>query len=146
MFVTNRVEASLHVDRASLLREGTAESVAHQLRRAVIAEADKSAWKARPESVHVRCAGPSGHSRMLYVGIWSPRSARFVGGEYDGDTLDVQLNDETGMPPEMLTLPYRERWSGAEPSDTSPGLSTYPAYERSGIEPIDDVWIYTHIS
>ena len=148
MFVTNRVEARMHVDRSLLLRDWAVEAVRHELIRAVIAEADKSAWRVRPESVHVRCAGEADDWRMLYVGLCSPRTARFVGGEYDGDTIRVERDDATGMSPDRIVRPYRESRSwGYDLDAVTPTSSPWnPEYERSGIDPIGDVWIYTLIA
>lgn len=111
----------------------------------VVRAGDARAFKIRPESVMVHQVSRDG-TRMVtrYEGVWSPASARFVGGEYDGDEVEVSRDAATGLPLHTLTLPYRMNpsWSDAE---YPTAVTSNPSYQRSGIDPIDDVWVYDTI-
>lgn len=141
MIIRERVGASVLVSREYLAHPAALEAVADRLASAVIREADKSAWLVRPESVAVFAAGDvPEQDQVRYAAIWSPRTARFVGGAYDGDERAVRRSPSTGLPPELITLPYRDgaSWVSAAPST----VSAHPNYSRAGTHPIDDVWIY----
>jgi len=143
MLVTERLGATLFVGVELLHRPGALEGIAKQLTRAVQAEADKYAWKVRPESVHIRQVDAREDTHdVRFEAVWSPKEARFVGGEYDGDTITVSRESD-GLPLLFLRLPYRSHPSSASNDDRPSPTTSSPTYERSGIDPIEDVWVYT---
>lgn len=147
MLVTEIVAAKTDVSSEFIAKNAEAlENVHRSLVRAVTALADERAYRVQPESVHVRRSFVDERAMTVeFTGVWSPQVARFVGGEYDGDTGHVQRDERSGMPLDLLRLPYRAApFVGDEGS--VPTVQQHPAYERSGIDPIDDVWVYTHIS
>lgn len=147
MLVTEIIAAQTDVS-SELIAEnaGALENVHRSLARTVAALADERAYRVRLESVHIRRSSVNESAMTVqFTGVWSPQTARFIGGEYDGETAHVQRDGQSGMPLDILRLPYRAApFLGDEGS--VPTVSQHPAYERSGIDPIDDVWVYTHIS
>lgn len=143
MLVTETVASRAVVARELIVRDGepAVEAAANQVVRELIAFADERAWKVRPESVHIRrLDGKPDEWAVSFEAIWSPRSARFVGGEYDGDQIDVPRQRD-GRPLSVLTLPYRGATGVGDLEH--PAVTQNPAYTRSGIDPISDVWVYT---
>ncbi len=121
MVFTGTIGASVLVDRAVEARGGT-EAATRRLVRRVIWEADQYAYKARAESVYVQRGKDHPDTNQFQLdAVWSPRFAVLHGGEYDGDRIEVRQPDQ--------------RW----PLD----VITMPSYRREGIEPIEDVWVYT---
>lgn len=149
MLVEGRIQARAIVDEAALAHPGAAEGVAQKLIRAVIGEADKSAYKVSPDSVHVRRVDERDETRhrVFFIGTWSPRTALLVGGEYDGDTINLDRDPATGLPLDVLRLPYRDSstFLGADAPIVPPAPAQHPAYRRVGTHPIDDVWVYEHL-
>lgn len=142
MHITNRVGATLDVTAEVMLRSGAAEWAVGEVIRRVVAEASRSAWKVRPESVHI--SRRDGDWVSTFTGLWSPLEARFVGGEYDGDMAAIERRGG-GYPLAVLTLPYRAFVGPADNGTVVDHPTSNPCYERSGIDPIDDVWVYTFV-
>lgn len=140
MIVRERVGASLLVSNEKLAQPGALGAVTDHLTRSVVSQADKSAWLVFPESVAVYVDGGVPELDLVrYAAIWSPRTARFSGGAYDGEERGIRRSPDTGLPPERITLPYRD---GAVADAVPSAVSTHPNYVRAGTHPIDDVWIY----
>lgn len=146
LIVPGLVRATASVDREVVDRGGdrAMQGVYDRLVRSVIGEADKSAWKVAPESVHIRRGVETSFS-VEFEAVWSPCSARLVGGEYDGDLLDVQRDAATGLPPEVMKLPYRGTPWKVDGHEL-PIITRNPEYRRAGVHAIDDVWIYILIA
>lgn len=140
MIVTEKLTGSALVDVTSSRTEQNIEYVTDRLVRELIAAADKRAYKVREESVFVkRVPGGAGKAQDRLEAVWSPLEARFVGGEYDGDTRKVRRESD-GLPLPALVLPYR---SSLYVGEATPQPSQHQAYDRSGIDPIADCWVYT---
>lgn len=142
MLVTARLECRAFVD-ALIPVDEVPVFLVHE----VIKRADERAYKVREESVHVRVVETDDpRPGVLYAAVWSPRKARFVGGEYDGDVQPVARSVEFGgFPPDVWRLPYRhvEHVVGIGREDGwDPRPTRHPEYRRAGIDPIEDVWVY----
>lgn len=139
MLITERLRASATIDWSGSERPGMADAAIRHVAAHIIALADERAWKVREESVHIRRVDGRPQEWMSTIeGVWSPRCATFVGGEYDGDELDVR-READGLPLQLLRLPYR---SGLVIDDMHPRPIENPSYARAGIDPIRDVWVY----
>lgn len=140
MYVTEQVAATLDVAAERLAASAYASEWAMEnVIRAVIHEGDRRAWKVRPESVHVSRIDREHES--TFAGLWSPLAARFVGGEYDGDTGSVARQND-GWPLDVLTLPYRSEVHRGHTDTVVTRPLRNPTYQRVGIDPIDDIWVY----
>lgn len=143
LLITETVHASSLFAESLIAAPWGAQAARDYLIRAVIAEADKRACKVRPQSVKVyEDSGLPDRQMIRYSAVWSPRSAQFIGGEYDGDELVLGRSIIDGLPPARLTLPYR---GSATLVEAHMRLSSNPIYERVGTHPILDVWIYEHV-
>lgn len=143
VIITERFAVRGEVDRARLSdRAGVYELFGREL----IAAGDQRAWKIAPESVHVYSLPHDeiDDTRMQtrVCALWSPQSARLVGGEYDGDVVRVR-READGLPPQVLALPYRS--SPYVDDNAAPRVTSNPSYSRKGIDPITDAWIYSLI-
>lgn len=142
MIVKERVVASGLFSDEALARPGASDAVREELIRTVIAEGDKSAWRIRRESVVVYADGHTPETMQSRISaVWSPRVARFLGGEYDGEEMEVRRSEEDGLPPDQLTLPYRSAPT-FESDAKYPSVTVNPRYSRVGTHPIDDAWVY----
>ena len=142
MIVKERVVASGLFSDEVLARPGAYEAASGRLIKAVVAEGDKSAWRIRPESVAVYSDGHKPETMQSRISaVWSPRTARFLGGEYDGEEMELRRLDSDGLPEERLTLPYRAAPT-YEIGARHPSVTGNPSYFRAGTHPIDDVWVY----
>lgn len=140
MIVTEKLTGSALVDVTTSRTEQNIEYATGRLVRQLIRTADERAYKVREESVYVRRVdGEPGKAQDRLEAIWSPLEARFVGGEYDGDTRKVRRESD-GLPLAAIILPYR---SAPQYGESSPQASIHPVYDRSGIDPIADCWVYT---
>jgi hypothetical protein len=142
MIVKERVGASGLFSDEVLARPGAFETAGNHLIDAVIAEGDKSAWRIRRESVVVYADGRTPETMQSRISaVWSPRVARFLGGEYDGEEMGVRRSNSDGLPEDQLTLPYRSA-PAFESGAHHPSMTVNPHYSRVGTHPIDDVWVY----
>lgn len=144
MRIRDRLNASVLVDPGALRAPGALDAVASELRAAVVSEAESYGYLARPDSVFIWQGKDDEHAfRQTFFAVWSPTGARLIGGEYDGEVITVDRRvQDSGFPADQITLPFRSAphfSSGDFPTRTV----VHPRYQRDGIDPIEDVWVYT---
>ncbi len=141
MTLTQPIYARALVSEENLARPGYEQGFMATIAQKLLRDIESRAYTAHRESIHVHRGVRKPKSMQVeFVAVWSPRTARFVGGEYDGHEIDVERGND-GLPLDMLRLPYQ---SG--PTNVSaPSVTQHPAYRRVGIEPLDDVWLYEYV-
>lgn len=140
MLVTTRLVADLSISREFIAQYRDAlQAGADRLIRTIIGTADKSAYRVRPESVYI--TRTEEELTVTLHGLWSPTGAHLIGGEYDGDTVNI-TRGEDGFPPRLLVFPCRSDPWREELSMSPTRPTSNPEYRRLGIDPIEDQWVY----